>query len=84
MKAFKNTEMIQLAGEGLNSEENNPENVDTKDTLPVLYKYWINIDITVCLFMLISSFWAIEYNFQRTMYDLRCATVSLNLKAFLS
>ena len=34
--------------------------------------------------MLISSFWAIEYDFQRTKYDLRCATVSLNLKAFLS
>ena len=36
MKALKNTEMIQLAGEAFNSEEKNPENVDTKDTLPVL------------------------------------------------
>ena len=36
MKALKNTEIIQLAGEALNSEEKNPQNVDTKDTLPVL------------------------------------------------
>ena len=40
MKALKNTEIIQLAGEALNSEEKKtPENFDIKDTLPVLQKY---------------------------------------------
>ena len=40
MKAFKNTDMIQLAGEALNSEEKkNPEIFYIKDTLPVLQKY---------------------------------------------
>lgn len=36
MKALKNTEIIQLAGEALNYEEKNPENVYVKDILPVL------------------------------------------------
>ena len=36
MKALKNTEMIQLAGEALNSEGKNPEHFDINDTLPVL------------------------------------------------